>query len=95
MKSSIGKPSIDLGDIITYTHTGDSYRKYWGMVIPVPSDQRRHLERPDEWICVKWLGEPPHSSDQNILNKNVNIVKKHSIDEKKDPPQQRNSNSGS
>ena len=85
MKSvKCSSPPIELGDIITYTHTGNFYRKYWGLVIPMPPGQSAFLDRPDEWIYVKWLGEPPHSADENVLNKNVTIVKKYSIHEEKD-----------
>jgi len=68
---------IEHGDIITYTHTGKDYRKYWGIVIPMPPYQLPYLERPDEWIYVKWLGDPPHGGVNSVLNKNQNIVKRY------------------
>jgi hypothetical protein len=68
------------GDIVTYHNTSDEHT-YYGMVIESGNGAffKEVMERPEQWLKIRWLGNLPFKSEWDFVNHTTNLVEKYVV----------------
>ena len=69
-----------VGDVVTYHNTADE-QTYYGMVIESAASHflEMNMERPEQWLKIRWLGNLPFTSDWDFINHTTNLVEKYVV----------------